>query len=213
MNIKVFCYRTVLFMLLEIFIYFLVAVLFYTTSILVLQMILVFVAGTRLHALGILMHEGVHWHISENLKLNDLITNCLAGYWIFLPVQNYRTAHFAHHNHPFSKGDYDWQNKVKENNWHFPMSWKKFMFFLASGLFYQWRLYPYRCKTFFLDMKSQWGSRFFIIIFLLLVFYFPSYVFFLWLVPILIITPVLTRLRTIGAPPGCRSVRVFPVTG
>lgn len=53
--------------------------------------------GTRQHALGALLHEGVHRNLLANRRANDALANWLAAYPIFIPVQGYRTSHFRHH--------------------------------------------------------------------------------------------------------------------
>ena len=53
--------------------------------------------GNRQHALAILMHEGVHFRVCGNHRLNDILSNILCGYPIFISTFNYRVFHLAHH--------------------------------------------------------------------------------------------------------------------
>ena len=53
--------------------------------------------GTRIHALGILAHEGVHWNVSASKSFNDAIANYLTAYPLMMTVQGYRSNHLDHH--------------------------------------------------------------------------------------------------------------------
>jgi fatty acid desaturase len=65
----------------------------------------VIVIGTRQHAILVLAHDGGHGHLSENRKLNDLLTN-LFSFWPFgLGVSGYRKFHFAHHRYMGTESD------------------------------------------------------------------------------------------------------------
>ena len=57
----------------------------------------IFVIGNRQHALAALMHEGVHYRVSERHWLNDVLSDLFAGYPIFIATANYRVFHIAHH--------------------------------------------------------------------------------------------------------------------
>jgi len=55
--------------------------------------------ASRFHALSVQVHEGSHNLLHANKKINDLITNFLAGYWILYDVELYRSTHFPHHRY------------------------------------------------------------------------------------------------------------------
>lgn len=59
--------------------------------------IAMFVIGTRQHALTILGHDGTHWHIHKNKRLNDLLANSLTMWPINSDIKSYRKFHFDHH--------------------------------------------------------------------------------------------------------------------
>jgi fatty acid desaturase len=46
------------------------------------------------------VHEGAHHNLVRNRKLNDLLTDVLAGVWFLMPVRTYRATHFVHHAKP-----------------------------------------------------------------------------------------------------------------
>ena len=59
----------------------------------------ILVIGNRQHALGVLMHEGVHYRVTGRHWSNEIISDLLAGYPIFISTFNYRVFHLAHHAH------------------------------------------------------------------------------------------------------------------
>lgn len=81
------------------------------------------VIGTRQHALGILSHDGAHWLITNNLKLNDFLTRVLASWPIFLPLGKYREYHFRHHRFLGTERDPELESKFLEAPaWDLPIS-------------------------------------------------------------------------------------------
>jgi fatty acid desaturase len=75
--------------------------------------------GARQHALGVLLHEGAHFRIFHKKKWNDLLSELVLGWPIFINVQAFRNVHLRHHAHLNSSDDPDWMNKQTEN-WRFP---------------------------------------------------------------------------------------------
>lgn len=61
--------------------------------------IAILISGSRIRALSNLIHDSSHLNLNMNKMLNDLITNMLAGYPLFSPVQEYRVKHLMHHRH------------------------------------------------------------------------------------------------------------------
>src|ERR1017187_5953910 len=57
------------------------------------------IIGNRQHALAILGHDGTHFTLSHDRKLNDRLTNLIAFWPLGLTVSGYRTLHFRHHKH------------------------------------------------------------------------------------------------------------------
>lgn len=64
-----------------------------------LWVVAILVIGNRQHALGVLMHEGVHYRVTGKCWSNDIISDLVAGYPIFIPTFNYRVFHLSHHTH------------------------------------------------------------------------------------------------------------------
>jgi fatty acid desaturase len=57
----------------------------------------IMIVGTRQHALGVLMHEGVHYRVAPERLWNDLLSDWMAGYPLVVPTEGYRAFHLKHH--------------------------------------------------------------------------------------------------------------------
>ena len=55
--------------------------------------------GIEQHALGLWMHEGVHWLIAGKKRRNDLIVTALLSGPLFVPLHAFRERHLLHHAH------------------------------------------------------------------------------------------------------------------
>lgn len=78
--------------------------------------------GARQHALLILMHEGTHYRLFKNKRLNDFVSEVFLAWPNFITARAYRVSHFAHHRHISTDDDPDWVRK-KNHEWEFPKSW------------------------------------------------------------------------------------------
>lgn len=76
--------------------------------------------GARQHALLVLMHEGTHYRLFRNKRLNDGIAELLLAWPLLIELQSYRRNHLAHHQHLNSSRDPDWQRKSHDPKWFFP---------------------------------------------------------------------------------------------
>jgi fatty acid desaturase len=85
----------------------------------VLYVIAVIIIGSRINALGGLMHDAAHYRAYANRQLNDFVGELLA-----LPTSasmaGYRNTHFAHHRELNSANDPDWQRNVGLKEFEFP---------------------------------------------------------------------------------------------
>jgi fatty acid desaturase len=81
----------------------------------------VVVVGSRIHALGALMHDTVHYRAYSNRLLNDVVGEILA-----LPTSismaGYRNTHFGHHRELNGEDDPDWRKYSKTKEYEFPAS-------------------------------------------------------------------------------------------
>jgi fatty acid desaturase len=65
-----------------------------------IYLVVVFVVGTRQHALAIMGHDGAHRLACRSRRLNDLATELLCFWPLGLGIAAYRMHHFTHHRHP-----------------------------------------------------------------------------------------------------------------
>jgi fatty acid desaturase len=79
------------------------------------------IIGNRQHALAILGHDGTHFTLSRNRRLNDHLTNLIAFWPIGLTVSGYRTLHFKHHRHAGTEDDPELGHKRSRSpQWDLP---------------------------------------------------------------------------------------------
>lgn len=69
--------------------------------------VLVLLMGTRVMALGVIVHEGSHGLLARSRKLNDLLCNWGAALWTINSVEEYRPTHRLHHRYLGQDGDPD----------------------------------------------------------------------------------------------------------
>ncbi len=77
------------------------------------------IAG-RMHGFGVLMHEGAHYRIFRDKRLNDWVTDIFAAWPILANVHGYRQNHLAHHQHTNTDKDPDWTAKLGDGAFAFP---------------------------------------------------------------------------------------------
>jgi fatty acid desaturase len=78
--------------------------------------------GARQHALLILMHDGTHYRLYNNRKINDWVTELLLAWPHLVSMQAYRQNHIAHHSYVNTINDPDWMRKQDNPEWQFPQS-------------------------------------------------------------------------------------------
>ncbi len=67
----------------------------------------VMLIGSRQLGLAILMHDGAHFCLSRNERVNWALSQVLCAWPIFADTVSYRNYHFAHHAHTQQKADPD----------------------------------------------------------------------------------------------------------
>ena len=88
--------------------------------------------GSRLHAVGILMHESVHYRAFRSRKLNMFVAELL-GWLILTSAEGYRDHHLAHHRNLNTPEDPDWVRKLPQRGFDYP----KTHLGVAQSLLYQ----------------------------------------------------------------------------
>ncbi|HLW70596.1 MAG TPA: fatty acid desaturase family protein [Candidatus Binataceae bacterium] len=76
--------------------------------------------GARQHALLILMHDGTHYRLFGNRRLNDWLSELLLAWPHLTTMRAYRHNHMNHHNFVNSEQDPDWRRKKDNPEWRFP---------------------------------------------------------------------------------------------
>ena len=80
-----------------------------------------FVIATRLYAMYSLIHDAIHYSISRNKVLNDIIAQVFLGFPLLISLKSMRENHLAHHK--FLQTDQDPEMKhLKYKEFHFPAS-------------------------------------------------------------------------------------------
>jgi len=86
--------------------------------------------GSRYQALGVLMHEAVHYRLFKNRALNEIIGELLA--WpIIMTMKGYRNSHLAHHQNLNTEDDPDWNQWDKY--YQFPKTKKQMLIALIDN--------------------------------------------------------------------------------
>jgi fatty acid desaturase len=163
--------------------------------------------GARQHALGILMHEGAHYLLFKNRRLNAIVSELFLAWPLFITMRAYRTSHFAHHRHVNTEKDPDLLRK-QNPEWEFPKSGGALLALLARDVF---GLNTHQQFLELADMSEQKETSrriepyavarmLFYILVLTVVTYFRLWPLFLllWVVPILTWLKVVMRVRSIA---------------
>jgi fatty acid desaturase len=166
--------------------------------------------GARQHALAILMHEGAHYLLFKNRRLNAVVSELFLAWPLFITTQTYRGGHFAHHRHVNTERDPDWIRKQRSaSEWEFPTSWGALARLLAKDVV---GLHTHQLISDFDDMWDQKVTKkegvdyyivariLYYVLILSAVTYFrvwPAFLL-LWVVPILTWLKMIMRIRSIA---------------
>ncbi len=85
--------------------------------------IAILVVGNRQHALACLGHDGTHFLISDNRKVNEFLSGFLAWYPLGITNSGYRSLHNRHHKHLNTHDDPEIHHKrSRAPQWDIPMT-------------------------------------------------------------------------------------------
>jgi fatty acid desaturase len=104
---------------------------------LALYLLTVAFIGARQHALLILMHDGVHYRLFRDRRLNDWTAEIVLAWPNLISARAYRKNHFAHHRYLNTGQDPDWARRQGDASWVFPKHWGRLAMLLlrdVSGL-------------------------------------------------------------------------------
>lgn len=87
-----------------------------------IYLLAVIIIGSRMHALGILSHDFVHYRFINNRKLSDLIGNIFLCWPLFFTLEGYRAQHLRHHSKLNTDEDPDFIRRIGLREWSFPMT-------------------------------------------------------------------------------------------
>lgn len=168
----------------------------------------IFVIGTRIHGLGILMHEASHFNLFTSSKWNDLLTQVFITGPVFISLDSYRKTHQLHHQYSLTDKDPTHTRKEniaiynfpKKNNWQLITQLLKI--FLGYGVYLS-------ISDLRRNRKNHPGKRNFhksifkvigICVLLLLLYKYQVLNIYLtyWIVPCLTVLPLLNYWRTIS---------------
>ena len=93
--------------------------------------------GSRQHALLVLMHDGVHYRLLRNRRLNDWISEVVLAWPHLVTARQYRKNHFGHHKYLNTPQDPDLIRRKGDPAWVFPQATAELartMFRDATGL-------------------------------------------------------------------------------
>jgi fatty acid desaturase len=85
----------------------------------------VIVIASRQQALGVVMHEAVHYHLFSNKKVGDLISQLFLAFPLGLSTTVYRHKHLAHHRFTNTENDPDYIQQKNSKEWVWPKNKKE----------------------------------------------------------------------------------------
>jgi len=171
----------------------------------------VIIVASRQHALLVIMHDAVHFTFSKYYKFSDFITNVFAAYPLFITTENFRLSHLLHHRFLNSNMDPDLNvKKMNPEDWTFPKTKIQIVKLISKEIFGGGVIEIFRkLKRFSLKNSYDKEGKFNSNIYLRVAYYvvligflykfdlFKEY-FIFWLLPMLLVLPLILRLRSIG---------------
>jgi fatty acid desaturase len=100
----------------------------------VVYLLTVAFVGARQHALLILMHDGVHYRLFRNRRLNDWTAEIVLAWPNLISARAYRRNHFAHHRYLNTGQDPDWARRQGDASWVFPQHWYRLALLMLRDL-------------------------------------------------------------------------------
>ncbi|MGB1204598.1 MAG: fatty acid desaturase family protein [Chitinophagales bacterium] len=90
--------------------------------------------GARMHALGILGHDGMHYLLFKNKTINDFVTHWFLLFPIGFSLKTFRKVHFEHHKHLNTTKDPEYMNLRQYEEYDFPKTMRGILFTLVKDV-------------------------------------------------------------------------------
>lgn len=101
----------------------------------IVYLLAVLIIGARMHALGVLMHDIVHYRFFKKRSLSDLMGNMIVCWPLFFTLEAYRDQHLRHHSQLNSDQDPDLYRRKDHPDWQFPMTrWQLMVIMVKDAL-------------------------------------------------------------------------------
>jgi fatty acid desaturase len=173
------------------------------------------VIASRQHALLVLMHDATHFLASDDHEFNDWLGELFTAAPMLVSLQTYRKDHLAHHQHTNTGDDPDWVRKLEQPQeaayWKFPVQQNMLLFLgkvWARSVVYLLRSFRHLSgagkskkkitNPAAIKLKRSRQGLYLSIALLLTLTSGWGWFALLWLAPILLVLPMITRLRSIA---------------
>jgi fatty acid desaturase len=80
------------------------------------------VIATRQQALGVMLHDAVHYLLYKNRTVNDVVCDLFIAFPLAMSTDLYRATHFRHHRYTNTEDDPDLGYQKKDHDWY---NWPK----------------------------------------------------------------------------------------
>jgi len=76
------------------------------------------VLASRMQALGVMLHDGAHWLLFRNRRVNDAVCDLFIAFPLGMSTTLYRKTHFRHHRYTNTSEDQDLAAQKEEFEWY-----------------------------------------------------------------------------------------------
>lgn len=91
----------------------------------IVYVLALFVIASRMQALGVLLHDGVHYLLYKNHDVNDIVCDLFIAFPLGMSTTLYRKTHFRHHRYTNTEEDQDLAAQREDREWY---DWPKTRF-------------------------------------------------------------------------------------
>ena len=158
-----------------------------------------FVISTRLYAMYSLIHEAIHYSITRNKVLNEIIAQVFLGFPLLISLKSMRENHLAHHKYLQTDQDPEMKH-LKYKEFHFPASKtqlvKLFLLDITGINFVYYKILKIYNLTFHFNKNNFFDILLFVSVFAAAYYLgFAKDVLLYWLIPYATFYQLLNRIR------------------